>query len=276
MPRILRTIKGLAAIGLAGGLTGAAALIPAQAASATDTVSVTVAAKSDFAAVTGDTYVAYKGAKGTGTATLSGQVSGASSGERLALYAKPFRAKSYKATGKPKTLTGVSPESYSFKVKPTIATSYQVRVLSGSTAEATASGRVYVTEDLLVNFKGGKIKCHGSTCKLTLKAAVAMPASAYRTESRKHWYLYVGRLTKTGLPNVFILSTKSKASKPHKLNRSEYAITWTFIGPSQHHKLGYLPDACTRDTESRDGMGLPGHHHCGDHRVPASEAAYLG
>ncbi len=276
MPRISGTVNGLAALWLAGGLAAALTLIPAQAAGAAGSATVSISATSDFAAVTGDTYVIYKGAKGTGTATLSGQVSGASSGDRLALYAKPFRAAAYAATGKSTKLTGASPESYSFKVKPTIATSYQVRVLTGSTLDASASVPVYVTEDLLVNFDGGKLKCHGSTCKLTLKAAVVLPASALRTEMRKHWYLYVGRLTKSGLPTVFILSTRSKASKPRKLNRSEYALVWTFVGPSEHHKLGYLPDACTRDTESVDGMGLPGHHHCGDHRVKASQAAYLG
>jgi hypothetical protein len=32
---------------------------------------------------------------------------------------------------------------------------------------------------------------------------------------------------------------------------------------------------CWKDTESRDGVGLPGHHHCGNARISASDR-YLG
>jgi hypothetical protein len=60
------------------------------------------------------------------------------------------------------------------------------------------------------------------------------------------------------------------------VNSHAYLVPVTFIGPSLHHKLGYIPDACTKDTESRDGMGLPGHHRCGKRRVKVSGLTYLG
>jgi hypothetical protein len=275
MARMPRTFRLLTIAGLAGGLASAAAVIPAQAASTADSYGVTISARSDLPSVTGDTYVVYRGAKGTDAATLTGQVTGATSGDVVKLYARPFRTRSYKPTGKSKKLNGTSPQSYSFKVKPGIETRYQVRVLTGSTLDAAASTPVYVTEDL--TFAGAKLKCHGATCRLSLRLTLILPASALRTESRKHWYLYVGALTaKGGLPKYFVLSRRSKAAKAVKVNRHVYLVPVTFIGPSLHHKLGYIPDACTKDTESRDGMGLPGHHGCGKHRVKVSGLTYLG
>jgi hypothetical protein len=64
----------------------------------------------------------------------------------------------------------------------------------------------------------------------------------------------------------FYLSRKGRASKPRRIDAGAYAQTVTW-----HISLKAGPfwriDACARDTEARDGLGLPGHHGCGNRRI---------
>jgi len=49
--------------------------------------------------------------------------------------------------------------------------------------------------------------------------------------------------------------------------------TWSFrIGNNGYNFLQHI---CTKDTESKDGIGLPGHHHCGT-RSFSTKTVYLG
>jgi hypothetical protein len=41
-------------------------------------------------------------------------------------------------------------------------------------------------------------------------------------------------------------------------------------------RVYYVWEICTKDTEARDGLGLPGHHHCGDRSVRYSAQGYIG
>ncbi len=259
-------------VGLAAGLAGAAAL-PSWAATATNSLAVTISVKSQQPKVTGDTWVYYKGANGAADGFISGQVSGFSAGETAALYAEPFGATSFTATGQSTTLTGTSPQTYMFDVTPSLATQYEIQVLNGTTTEATSGPvTVYVTEGS--GHGSSKRSCSHTACKWKIVAKVLLPASAYSTESAKHPYLYIivpGKHDK--LPKYATLSTKSTSSKPTKINSGEYELTFHFTGPDK----AYVPLACTKDSETVDGLGLPGRHGCGDKRVLVKDAlVYLG
>jgi hypothetical protein len=41
------------------------------------------------------------------------------------------------------------------------------------------------------------------------------------------------------------------------------AITFPTPGAPYHYWV-----ICAKDTGAADGLGLPGHHHCGDHAIP--------
>jgi hypothetical protein len=53
----------------------------------------------------------------------------------------------------------------------------------------------------------------------------------------------------------------------------KYTITYSFTIGNHSFTPGF--NFCTKDTESKDGLGLPGSHGCGASRVPASQS-YLG
>jgi hypothetical protein len=273
--RISGVWRGIAAVALAGGIAGTAT-IPAMAASATGSYSITIRAKSTQPKVTGDTYVIYKGGTAA-AATISGNVSGAANGDVAALLAEPFGAKTFTATGQTITLDGTSPQTYSFSAAPKLATKYEVQVSTGTTVDQTSAPvAVYVTEKSKAG-PAAKTKCHGTTCTETVKGFILLPASAFRTESRKHWFLYTLVFTRTAhLPKYIHLSTKSHAAKARRVNNGEYEITVTYVGPEKHHVAWFVGLSCTKDTESADGMGLPGHHGCGAKRIKVKGLKYLG
>ena len=65
-----------------------------------------------------------------------------------------------------------------------------------------------------------------------------------------------------------------QVSKPRPVSATEINLTLRFPpGYGQVLSLWRFA-ACTADTETRDGLGLPGHHQCGASTVPP--ASYLG
>jgi hypothetical protein len=81
--------------------------------------------------VNGETYVQYLGGPNA-SATISGQVNDATSGEIVRLYARQFP---FTATLAPAGALTLQPSgstaTYSFRVAPTPATQYQVELFSG-------------------------------------------------------------------------------------------------------------------------------------------------
>jgi len=276
--------RWIAPAALAGGLVAGLMAVPA--AQARSAASITINATSPHYAgnvngeVDGHALVVYKAAKKANAATISGNVTPSATGasDTAQLMAEPFGTTKYKAVGSPVTLTpgsnGVAP--YSFTVKPSLATHYKVKVAGTDTAVSNAA-TVYVTTGAKVPKKYVHVKCNTSVtrCVISLREYTLLPASAYRTESGKHVYLYMAIGDPT-LPKNYTLSNSATASKAKRVNRGEFwrTLTWTIRG---HFNANTVPDpnACTKDTESKDGMGLPGHHGCGNKRVPTS-AIYLG
>jgi hypothetical protein len=197
------------------------------------------------------------------TGTISGTISGAATGDTVTLLAKPFGDRAFSATGQTATLAGGT-DSFRFSVRPTLATGYEAQVSTGATVDATsAAATVYVS------YSGREIRsrrrCTATACVYSYTFHSFLPPSAYRTETRKHLYMYLAQW-KGHRAKWFYLSREARASKPKRIGAGTYAQTVTW-----HISLKAGPfwwtDACTKDTEARDGVGLPGHHGCGNRRV---------
>jgi hypothetical protein len=279
MSKIWRWIAPVAA---AGGLVAGVSAAPAATASTTATSIITINATSpnypglrakDHGKVDGYAIVIYKATTDDeNTATVSGTVATTATNDTATLLAKPFHAKSYTATGTPVALTpadGVA--DYSFSVTPSVATQYEVQV-TGTDSAVSSPATVYVTE-------GGRIadvKVHrsGKTIRFSFRLYVVLAPSALKHEIGKHWYEYLAVGYPT-LPKFASLSKTASASKATKVNSGEYRLTFSYSFRLRNDKANPDPIECVKDTESTDGLGLPGHHGCGAKRVSTS-TLYLG
>lgn len=262
MPRIWRIIVA------AGALIGASGPANAQAASPA-AYSVTITATTNSGKVTGDTLVWYKLAH-YDSAHVHGRVAGAAPGDTVTLLSKLFGASHFTATGKPITLTPPT-STYSFTVQPSLATRYKVRVSTGDKVDVTSSVRIVYVDTSGPPVRGTHKKCSRHRCIVTFRAYSLVPASVYKIEAAKHVYPYLA-VGHPRLPRYLTLSTTATVSKAKKVHANEYVQRFRFVIPL-HGKTNWIWQACTKDTERRDGIGLPGHHHCGDKKVTQG---YLG
>ncbi len=266
----------------AGGLIAGLATTPAAASTATGSI-ITINATSphypglrakDHGKVYGYAIVIYKGAKTEKRATISGTVTTTATNDTATLLAEPFGTKTFTAVGSPVTLTPVSGvASYSFNVTPSVATQYKVQ-LAGTDTEASAPANVYVSAG--GRFAGVRKRCSSTKCTFSFRLYTYVPTSkAYKTESGKHWYEYLA----VGYPRVpkdYTLSKTAKVTRAKKVNRLEYVQTFTYYIPLRGTAItNWIPNACVKDTESKDGLGLPGRHGCGAKHVSRS-VLYLG
>ena len=60
-----------------------------------------------------------------------------------------------------------------------------------------------------------------------------------------------------------------------RISATEFEQTLTFAFTIGNDGAAWNWNGCTKDTVSADGLGLPGSHGCGAHRVLAT-ASYLG
>jgi len=261
----------------AGGLVAAGAM-PAASASptVTPTYSIMIAAHSPLPKVSGHTWVVYK-TTGFRKATISGLVLGAVTGDVATLWSKPFGASAFAATTSTVVLapdTEVPTQStYSFSVTPSRATAYKVQVTTGATMDATSSRvTVYVTEGL--RFSNKRNSCTSTSCKFSYKITEFLPRAAYRTETHKHFYEYLAVGYPT-LPRRYTLDRSATASRIRKINSGEFAVTFTWHVTLHHGAANWTTLVCTKDSESKDGMGLPGRHGCGDTHI-SRRVRYVG
>jgi hypothetical protein len=269
---LVATLTGSAAI--AAQLTGVA---PAQAATPT----ITVAATSSNPRVTGDVFVYYLG--GTdGSARIHGTITGGTTGEVATLYAQQFPYTTAARPVRSITLSAAGPPTaYSFTVVPNLATRYQVKVFArqGAATPLAASPRqnVYVVGNGY--YSGGKT-CGGPACRETFHTYMVVPSSTLRVEMSKPVYPYFGiTLSATNaLPPprwLYLDAANASVSGARRISASEFEITVTYsftIGDDGYY---FEWNTCTKDTLSVDGLGLPGSHGCGAHRILRT-VSYLG
>jgi len=245
-----------------------------------------IAASSGLPPVTGDVYVEYRGGRDA-RARVRGEVGHVIRGETAELYEQPFpyRHAAVPAGAEVLNATGRG-AGYTFAVTPSLATRYYVKLFPSRTA-ATPVARsrtvtVYVTRDTA----GRRTVCRRPLCRAAIPLHVVVPAAAMSTEISKHWYAYGApepatattelQLLGPGNPGIrpLLNGFSPQISKPRRISATEFELTIRFppgygLGVPFRHFT-----ACAADTETRDGIGLPGRHQCGRNVVPAGR--YLG
>lgn len=278
---MLRPWRRAAVATLAGAAAIAAqmtVIAPAQAAAAT----ITINATAKLPPVTNDVLVFYKASGGYASAKIHGKITGAKAGEVAALYALQFPFKTAAVRLASVTLKSSAPV-YSFTVTPTLATKYAIKLFASGTSKtplaSSAAVAVYVTDGGTAT---GITKCSRPVCHEVVHSFTIMPSSAVSTEIGKHVYLYFGlNLSTTGEPPppswLYLNAGNPTQTKSHRVNAGEIETTFTFTFTIGNDGYYWLWSGCMKDTESKDGLGLPGHHGCGTlNRVPTNRFVYLG
>jgi hypothetical protein len=225
--------------------------------------------------------------KSVSTVTVKGSISATTSGEVLELFAQPFGKKTAQPVpGQSVTFStsSTTPVPYSFSAKPSIATRYSVEVFASSTATSplatSATDTVYmVTNQALFGWRSCNTRGNRPICHQTLKLYTALPASALGMESRKHLYFYFAVNLNPrhipGVPRFLTLDTSARIHRVRRVSPTVYEQTITFSFRVNNDAYNPVLAWCTKDTESRDGVNLPGHHGCGARRI-RSNVTYLG
>jgi serine/threonine protein kinase len=244
--------------------------------------SIAIAAGSGFHPVDGYTFVEYQSGQ-DGNARIYGQVTGAVSGEVAQLYAQPWP---YRAAPAQAGAVILHPNGktapYSFQVTPEVATRYQVRLFASSTATTAAAASpvstVYVTyagKTVSENFP----KTCGPVCHVTIVFRSTVPASTMSTEFAKKLYTYFGfnldRKKDPPSPRWLLLGAGDPKVTMSRVSATEFSTTINFTYRIGDNYSTWNWDACSQDSLAEDGLGVPGHHGCGDQRIAAS-AYYLG
>jgi len=223
----------------------------------------------------------YRGGK-QASAEVYGEIRKAANGEVAALYAQqfPFSSAPVQA-GSVIVRPAGGTAGYQFQVTPTLATRYRVELFQSSTASAPLAtspvATVYVS---LGGTSGNGTTCGRPVCHQSILTTNYVPPSALQTEMSKPWYAYFGVNLSTGKepppPQWLTLGAGSiQVTAPHRVSADEFTQTVTFSFRIGNDAYYWDWNSCIKDTEQEDGIGLPGHHGCGDPRVLDS-AAYLG
>jgi len=280
---VLAVIAVLAAAGVAVVTTGVLRSPAAKPKPPPRLASFPITARSGLAPQSGDVWVMY-GDGGAAQAQVYGEVKGARRGYVARLYAQPFPF-----TAKPAAVASVTLHPahklapYAFKVTPALATRYYVSVFASRKSKrllgSSPTAAVYVATTMTHTTARA---CSRPTCHETFTLKVRVPPSALGTELAKRWYTYFGlTLSKSATlpkgPAMLQLGAGTpKIGTPRRVSADEYAVTVTFSFPiGKKGANTWFWAACAPDSETADGIGLPGAHGCGAKAIPAVHS-YLG
>jgi hypothetical protein len=286
--RMLRAWRRVTLVALTAGAAIAAQMAgvaPAQAAGPVQAAgpAITIAAASKIGPVTGYVVVAYRQGK-YASARIHGTITGATAGEVATLYAQSFPYTKAYAPVRSATLRAGGTTAYSFTVTPTLATHYKVKLFARKTAASPLATspvkNVYVTIGGTQTTNG---PCGAPTCRVISNMIFIVPSSALRVEMSKRLYTYFD--VKFGPPHgptpplpewLYLNSGHPSVTAARQISADKFEMTVTFsfaVGANSSESLAWL--VCVKDTLSKDGLGLPGHHGCGASRVRRT-VNYLG
>jgi Protein kinase domain len=275
--RLRRRIVVAACIMAAGGLA-AGLLLPGSSGHPT---TVPISLKSALPTVTGDVYVVYLGGK-QANAEVYGDISKPANGEVAELYAQPFPYQRAPAqAGSLIVHPAGGTARYEFQVTPTLATRYRVELFHSSTSSTpfavSGTATIYVTPGAGIS---SAKTCGSPVCHESLQTTYTLPPSALQTEMSKPLYLYFGlNLAPVKAPPtpkwLYLRAGHGRVIASQRLSADQFIETVTFSFTVGHSAYHWAWTMCPKDTEAEDGIGLPGHHGCGDQRVLYS-ASYLG
>lgn len=263
----------MAAAGLTAGLlAGSAAQAP----------TVPISLKSAQPAVTGDVYVVYLGGK-QANAEVYGQISTAANGEVAKLYAQPFPYRDAPAQAGSVVLHPAgSTARYEFPVTPARATRYRVELFHSGTSLTPFATSGIATVYVALGTRVGRAKdCGSGTCYESLQTTFTSPPSALQAELSKPLYTYfaVRLAPKTAPPTptrLVLRAGHSQVVGVQRISADQFIETVTFSFQFGNGAYSWAWGMCLKDSEAVDGIGLPGHHGCGDQGVPYPTPKYLG
>ena len=233
---------------------------------------IPIAAVSRIPPVSDDDYVVYHAGRDA-SAQVHGQVSHVIRGETAELYAQPFPYRHAPAAAGSQALKAACRAAvYAFTLTPSLATRYYVELFAGGAAVARSrTVTIYVTRDV----RGGTLICHRPLCRATIPLHVVVPPAAMSTEISKRWSAYGAPGPVTAAVKLQLLEPgnvrarklmeafRLQISKPRRISATEFDLVIRFApGFGQEMSFWHFT-ACTADTETRDGLGLPGRHECG-------------
>jgi serine/threonine protein kinase len=274
-PLIAAGVAVVAAVAIAVAL-----ILPGSAARPAATIAITSA--SNLHQVSGYTFVVYKSGQDA-SARIHGQVKGAVSGEVAQLFAQPFPYKAAPAqVGAVILHPAGKTAQYSFQVTPAVATRYRVKLFASSTATSPAAtspvSMVYVTYDGTTVSENSPKTC-GPLCHIKIVFTSTVPASTMSTEFSKKLYTYfaVNLQPKKAppAPQTLFLGSGSPQVTMSRISATEFSTTVIFTYRIGNDYSTWNWATCSQDSLAEDGIGIPGHHGCGDKRISAS-AYYLG
>ena len=242
-------------------------------------ITIAIDAKSRLAKVASTyTYVGYRSGRDA-SAQVRGQITGASSGEVAKLYAQqfPFDSLPSEVTSQVLSPSGSDKTAdYAFTVTPSLETRYTVKVFRNSKATdvlaTSPATTVYVTG---WTFSSPDVTCQRPTCHETFTIKVRVPPAAIASEIAKAWYPYFGlRLGPDKAPprpKVQVLNAAgASVSSSHQISADTYSLTISFTFTIGNKAYSWNWSACSRDTVDQNGLGVPGHHGCGNPRIRTS------
>jgi hypothetical protein len=143
----------------------------------------------------------------------------------------------------------------------------------------SAAKTVYVISDEAITGSVACAKPARPVCHVTVGYSFRVPVGAFKIESAKHLFLYSRVLLSKGgeppAPKLLILNTSATRSKVHKVTVRKFVFTARYAVRVGSESFHYLIAGCLQDSESKDGIGLPGHHGCGAKSFSAS-SPYVG
>jgi hypothetical protein len=216
---------------------------------------------------------------GFASATVTGTVSGVADGAVARLYESTFPFKSPPVPVSTSTLSVTSGSArFSFTATPKFETRYRVEVFAsasaGAPAASSASKTVYVTDS---SVSSNTDHCSGRQCTIHINLTEIIQQSAVSIEKAKHQFLYLSLPAAPGgvkpKPTAYHLVSATVSAPTVKGEHVSFKISIKYTAPTGSYWYYWV--SCTRDTLTKDGVGLPGHHGCGDASLSPS-TPYVG
>ena len=240
-------------------------------------VTMPIAAKSARPAVDGFVYVYYRDGK-MASAEIAGDVSKPADGEVVRLYAQQFPfTRPAAPAGESLVQSAGATAAYQFQVTPSLVTRYHVELFRSSTATAPLAASPVTTVYVAL---GGPASTapdcpqNQATCHVTVQVASYAPPAALAAEMAKPVSVYFGIAEAANKPPadpklLTLGAGGARVTAKRRLSANEYSLTVTFTFAPGNGYYNWQALTCSKDTEAADGIGLPGHHGCGDEHGPA-------
>jgi hypothetical protein len=159
--------------------------------------------------------------------------------------------------------------SYTFTARPSHATHYRVRVTHAGKTKVSRAISVYVderVEELLCNLCNVAYAPGAHT--LTVQYSAEAPPGKVGVFGPV--YFYYGQADGSSPPES--VSLVKKVALNRRGRTLSYSVSYAVDFPSTAFEFRVV--ACFKAAEALDGVGLPGHHHCGDRSLTRQQ--YLG